>query len=116
MTIRENLKSSETWARGFHILLFAVLYSVAEFVLWVIVVFQFGSNLFTAKPNERLLGFSSSLNRYIYQVLQYLTYRSDIRPFPFMDWPDEEPAEEIQDDEEQPLSPPEDETEGEDKG
>lgn len=90
MSVRDNLKSAEHWQRGFFILLFSLLYSIAEVVLWTIVVFQFGSTLITGHANERLRDFSSSLNRYIYDVLQYLTYRSDIRPFPFMDWPDEE--------------------------
>lgn len=89
MTIKENLKNKSNWMRGLYILLFAILYSIAEIVLWAIVLFQFGSQLITARPNNRLLGFSRGLNAYIYQIIQFISYRSEEKPYPFADWPAE---------------------------
>lgn len=89
MTTKENLKRKASWIRGLYILLFALFYAVAEFVLWAIVLFQFGSQLFTSQPNARLLGFSRGLNAYIYRILQFVTYRSEQMPYPFDEWPGE---------------------------
>ncbi|MBT7517600.1 MAG: DUF4389 domain-containing protein, partial [Acidiferrobacteraceae bacterium] len=36
---------------------------------------------------ERLHEFTADLNAFSYSVLQYLTFNSDERPFPFCDWP-----------------------------
>lgn len=85
--IKANLSSGETWKRGLFIILFAVLYSVAEVVLWAVILFQFGSQLITSHTNERLLEFTRGLNAYIYYILQYISYRSDEKPYPFDEWP-----------------------------
>jgi hypothetical protein len=37
--------------------------------------------------NPRLVEFAPGLSRYIYEILRYVTYESDERPFPFSDWP-----------------------------
>lgn len=85
--IKQNLKTRTTWLRGLYILIFAVIYSIAEIVIAAVVLFQFLSTLFTAKKNERLLTFGDNLATFIYQVLKYLTFNSDNKPFPFDEWP-----------------------------
>lgn len=89
MSTSEHIKSGATWMRGLYILLFAALYSIAEVVLGAIVLYQFGSQLLTGGPNRRLLEFTRGMNAYIYQILQFITFRSDEHPFPFADWPAE---------------------------
>lgn len=85
--LSSNLTNGKTWLRGLLIILFAVLYGVAEFVVWVVVLLQFGSQLITGEPMPRLLAFATGLNAYVYQILQFITYRSEVRPFPFSAWP-----------------------------
>lgn len=94
MSLKDNLSNRHSWIRGLYILLFALFYSIAEVVLWAIVIVQFGSRLITGGRNERLLEFSGSLNRYIFEILQYITYRSEFMPFPFAEWPETEVLEE----------------------
>jgi hypothetical protein len=44
--------------------------------------------LFTGKPNERLKDTGLSLAQYVYQVIEYLTFNTEVRPFPFdAEWP-----------------------------
>lgn len=86
--LKQHLSAKETWKRGLFILIFAFLYSIAEVVLAAIVLFQFLATLFTGSPNERLLIFSETLTRYIYQILQFVTYTSDQRPYPLSPWPE----------------------------
>lgn len=85
--IKSSLTATDTWMRGLYMLLFTVIYSVTEFVLGLIVVFQFIHVLFSRDTNERLLDFSSDLSVYIYQILQFLTFNSDAKPYPFAVWP-----------------------------
>lgn len=87
--LNTNVRRADTWKRGLFILIFAVIYSIAEVVLGAIVLFQFGSQLFTGRTNDKLYGFSRGLTAYFYQLVQFFTYRSDLKPFPFSEWPDD---------------------------
>ncbi|GGK56329.1 DUF4389 domain-containing protein [Amphritea balenae] len=75
------------WWRALYMLLFGVLYSVAEVVLVVVIVFQFIALLVFKSPNGRLLTFGQSLSTYIYQILSFLTFNSESHPYPFAPWP-----------------------------
>ena len=86
--VRTNLKSKSVWLRGFFMLLFAVLYGVAEFILAVVAIFQFGAALITGKPNDNAVRFGNSLGQYIFQIAQYVTFNSEVKPFPFSSWPE----------------------------
>ena len=89
-TTRENVKVKDTWMRGIFILLFTFAYSIAEIVLAAVVFLQFLFLLFTAEKNINLLNLGDDVSRYIYQVMRYLTFNSDEKPFPFTDWPGSE--------------------------
>ena len=91
--IRENLKQQSTWIRGLYMLLFALFYSVAEIVLFAVVLVQFFFKLFTGQTNPRLLMLGQSIASYIYQIIQFLTFNSDYRSYPFGDWPEGKPSE-----------------------
>ncbi len=90
--IRKSILDRSTWLRGFFMLLFAVAYGIAELLLLVTVVFQFLCLLVTGKTVERLLIFGENLSRYFYQIVQYLTFNTEERPFPFSDWPGAAPV------------------------
>lgn len=80
----------DLWRRALFMLLFAVLYGVARFVLGVVVVVQFLVVLFTGSANEQLLRLGSSLSIYAYQVFRFLTFTGDEQPFPMSAWPADE--------------------------
>lgn len=85
--IKENIKQQSTWVRGLYMLMFALLYSVTEVVLFAIVIIQFFLMLLTGSTNPRLLVLGQSIASYIYQIIQYLTFNSEYQPFPLGDWP-----------------------------
>ncbi len=85
--LEANLKSRNTWIRFLYMVMFAVFFGIAEFVLTVVVVFQFFATLITGRSNEQLKEFGASLSRYCYDILRYLTFNSEDHPFPFSDWP-----------------------------
>lgn len=55
--LKHNLKSTAIWLRGLYMLLFFVVYQIAEVVLGGVVVIQFLLVLATGRRNERLLVF-----------------------------------------------------------
>jgi hypothetical protein len=91
--IRQNLRNRTTWWRAMYMLLFTVIYGIAELVIATVVLFQLLSVLFTGGTNERLLDLGQNLSTYVYQILLFLTFNSDERPYPFGDWPDGPPVE-----------------------
>ena len=83
----ESPTRRETWFRLLFLLLFVVIYGVAEVVLGAIVIIQFGFKLITHETNQKLLDFTTGLNKYFYEILQFMTFNSSEKPFPFSDWP-----------------------------
>ena len=58
--------------------------------MWVVVVVvQFLLVLFTGRVNWRLLQFGNNLSAYFYALLRFQTFNTEVRPFPFADWPNE---------------------------
>ena len=73
--------------KGIFILLFMFAFGLCRFLLSFIVFVQFLFDLISGKPNNRLCQFSSEFKDYIAEVVVFVTYQSDIKPFPFSDWP-----------------------------
>ncbi len=84
-----HLKDKSTWMRLLFMALFAFAYGVAEFVVTAVVIVQILIRLLTGSVNERLLVFGRQLSHYLYQLLLYLTFNSEVKPFPFSPWPDD---------------------------
>ena len=84
---KRHIGRGSTWVRGLNILLFAVLYGIAEIVLVAVVLFQFGAMLICGRKNAQVGVFGAQLSRYMYQVLKYVTFTQDRRPYPFSSWP-----------------------------
>jgi len=84
-----NLKSRSTWLRLVYMIVLGALYALSRLVVFAVVVLQFLWVLFTSETNQRLKRFGHSLAVYTAEVIDYLCYVSDVRPFPFdRDWPD----------------------------
>ncbi len=88
--MRQRLTSRDIWKRAFYMVLFAIAYGIAETIIFFLVVFQFFVILLTRSANEPLLAFGTNLSMYVYQILQFQTFNTETRPFPFSDWPDED--------------------------
>lgn len=80
-------QSSTVWQRGLYMLLFAFLLGMAKFVVFTVVMLQFLFVLLTGSANTQLLTLGQSLSHYIYQIILFLTFNSEDRPYPFSDWP-----------------------------
>jgi hypothetical protein len=87
-SIEDHVKSKATWLRLFYIVVFFALYFVSRVVMVAVVVLQFFWLLFTGAINEQLRALGQSLAGYTYEIVRFLTFNSDVRPFPFdAPWP-----------------------------
>ncbi len=88
MSIPESPSTSrrETWFRGLFVLLFSVLYCLTKIVVLAVVILQFGFVLISGRVNQQLVNFGESASQYIYQILQFMTFYTDQKPFPFSSW------------------------------
>jgi len=83
-------KSAETWAhivRGLYVLLFWFILRISEFVVAGVAILTFGFKMATGKPQPKVREFGDSLSTYVYQVVSFMTYKTDTKPFPFQEWP-----------------------------
>lgn len=93
--IKENLKETSTWLRALYMFLFLIIYWVAEVIIGAVIFFQFLSVLITSSKNEKLLSLGQSLSTFIYQIMTYLTFNSEVRPYPIGEWPTGTPSENV---------------------
>ena len=90
MDVKQNLRNVDSWLRGFFIVVFAVIFYFLVGIIWLLVIFQFLTTVITGKLNNQLEKFSGVLTDYALQILDYVTYQSDLKPFPFSPLPDQE--------------------------
>jgi len=86
--LENNIKSRATWLRLFYMLILCLLYGLSRIVIAAVVIIQFFHVLLQGERNRSLLGFGRSLAIYSFEVVDYLTFNREEKPFPFdSDWP-----------------------------
>ncbi len=88
MSIRDSLLSIDTWVRALYIVLFWILLSLVSWVLGAVVVVQFLIVLFTGERNAQLVKFGVNLGEYLKEIVEFVSFADDEKPFPFSDFPD----------------------------
>lgn len=86
---KASLTNLDTWKRGLFMVVFAIISGLAKLLVTVVAVFQFVTVLIKGETNEAMLPFGQNLSTYIYQITTFLTFNTDVMPFPFMDFPNE---------------------------
>ena len=86
--LEKNVKEKSTWVRLFFMIVLVFLYGLSRFVIGAVVAIQFFYVLLTGKTKNELKSFGHSLAIYSYEVIEYLTFNTDAKPFPFEGaWP-----------------------------
>ena len=88
MDIKDNAKNTDTWLRGLFILVFGVVFYFLYGLIWLLVIFQFITKVITGELNSNLEQLSTKMTSYAMQILNYITYQSEDRPFPFSPFPE----------------------------
>jgi len=88
MEQEQQVERKETGMRILLTVLFVVIIRAVEVVLGIVVLFQLIFVLITKRrPGEQVARFANRIIPYVVQLLRYLTYQEDQRPFPFSDFP-----------------------------
>jgi|TARA_B110000459_G_C16521822_1_gene452876 hypothetical protein len=89
--IVDNLKQTSHWVRVPFMLVYGfVLYLFFVPVVIVMMTAQIIFALITGESNRNLRGLGSVVQQYVSQIIDYITYNSNERPFPFSDFPEED--------------------------
>lgn len=79
---REGLILRVLW-----MILFALVWRVAELVLLALVLVQLVYRLTSGRPHVGAMNFGDSLSQYVAQIGRFGSFHSDEKPWPFADWP-----------------------------
>lgn len=86
--IEENIKSKATWTRFLFMVICYMLAGIASFVGTFIIVLGFLWLLFTGEVNRQIQQVGQSIAAYVCEIVRYLTFNTEQRPFPLGgDWP-----------------------------
>ncbi len=83
---KKNISSSSIWIRGFFMILYFIVAYIVRFLILIISLFQFVYTIFIGNPNEKLVKFGNGLGSYAYQIIQFLTFNTELKPYPFSEW------------------------------
>ena len=86
--IVENLTRPEQWLRVLFMAVLVVALYVVGLMLTLVTVGQVLFSLVTGSDNQNLRTLGGSLTLYVKQILDFLTYNSELKPFPFSPYPD----------------------------
>ena len=67
--------------------LFVLVWQVAEVVLAAVVLVQLVYRLFYGAPSLSVMSFGDSLSQYLAHIGRFGTFNTDQKPWPFADWP-----------------------------
>ncbi|UCG19775.1 MAG: DUF4389 domain-containing protein [Deltaproteobacteria bacterium] len=83
--------------RLLYTLLYLLVFEIIKLIVQIAVVFQYIFLLITLDYNKPVRHFSNKLATYTYDVIRYITLNKNLRPFPFIDYPEplEEPVEQV---------------------
>lgn len=87
MNVKDNVKNVDVWLRGLFIIVFGIIFYFLCILISLVVVFQFVMRVLTSNLNQNIYNLSEGLCLYAFQILNYVTFRSEERPYPFSAWP-----------------------------
>lgn len=68
-------------------LVFLLIWQVAQTLLGGVVLVQLIYRLFYGAPSASLMNFGDSLSQFLAQIGRFGSFHSDQKPWPFADWP-----------------------------
>lgn len=68
-------------------LVFVLVWQVAQFLLGALVLVQLIYRLIYGAPNAGLMNFGDSLSQFLAQIGRFGSFHTEQKPWPFADWP-----------------------------
>ena len=83
-----NEREKPGLVRALYTILFLIIIRLISMVLFVIAITQYIYSWLTGEPNEKILYFTEGLAEYSKQLVSYVGFNTDEKPWPVGDWPD----------------------------
>ncbi len=80
-------KFSERLVRGVFMLLFCIVARIVGALVGLVALFQFICALVVRRPNRNAQDFGKGLGCYLRHIVEFLSYNTDEKPWPFAPWP-----------------------------
>ncbi|MFG1498263.1 DUF4389 domain-containing protein [Saccharospirillum sp. HFRX-1] len=80
-------RSEHQLLRLVFMVIFGVVLRLSVILTFLLAAVQWIWRWFQRDDNQRLRGFCLALGRYQHQLLDYLLFNTEAKPFPFADWP-----------------------------
>ena len=84
--LKNNLLNFETYQRFALMLVFVLIYSIVEIIVYAVALFQIIYLLFTGNMHIEVKKFAKGITAYLYDIVKFLTFDSEKLPFPFEPW------------------------------
>lgn len=81
------MENSTSWRRAIYMILFAIIGRFVSAIVICVALFQFIYTIIYKEPNQKLLPFMEKLAVYAKEIIDYLSYTSDEKPWPIGDYP-----------------------------
>ena len=75
-------------SRALYTILYLIIVRLISMVLFVIAITQYIYSWLTGEPNEKILYFTEGLAEYSKQLVSYVGFNTDEKPWPVGEWPD----------------------------
>lgn len=90
MENRENNQTSKAdLTKVLYMILYLIIGRIISAMLFVIAVGQLIYTWVTGAPNAKVLQFTASMAEYAKQIVRYVSFNSEEKPWPSNDWPKE---------------------------
>ncbi|HQR73257.1 MAG TPA: DUF4389 domain-containing protein [Sulfurovum sp.] len=83
----EMIEREKGISRVLFTLLYLIIGRVIAMVIFVIAITQFIYLWVSGEPNDKILEFSGRLSEYSKQIVAYVSFNTDEKPWPVGDWP-----------------------------
>lgn len=84
-TVTEQPKAN--LERVLYIVLYLIIGKFISMVLFVITITQFIYSWIGDAPNEKVLVFTKAMAEYTKQLVEYVGFNTNVKPWPIGDWP-----------------------------
>lgn len=74
------------WMRGLFMLVIALMFALAEAVLWVLALVQWLWMIFNGEKNELLVNFGHDLSLWVRDAARFQSGATEEKPFPWKGW------------------------------
>lgn len=86
--VETNERKKPGLSRALYTILYLIIGRFISMVLFVIAITQYIYSWLTDEPNEKILHFTKGLAQYTKQIVSYVGFNTDKKPWPVGDWPD----------------------------